>query len=285
MKFARLVLIFFGVLLATGLTCASADTPLLLGIHPYKAPSKLLTAFTPLANYLSEALERRVEIRISPDYQAHIQAIGEDQLDIAYMGPASYVALTENYGKKPLLAKQVIHGKASFRGAIVTRQDTNLHSLAELKGKRFAFGDPQSTMSSLLPRYMLLKAGVTLDDLAAYHFLGSHDNVALGVLSGDFDAGGVKEAVYKKYRPRGIKLITYTPEIAEHLFVAGKHMKPGMVRRICNLLLDLDRTAEGRRIMRAIKPGMTAMIKAKDSDYQTLRDILRTLKQADRHHG
>ena len=285
MKFVRLVLTFCSVLLATGLPYASADAPLLLGVHPYKTASRLLTAFTPLADYLSKELERRVEIRISPDYQSHIQAIGEDRLDIAYLGPASYISLTENYGKKPLLAKQVVHGKAAFRGTIITRNDNSLRTLAELKGKRFAFGDPASTMSSLLPRYMLLKAGVTLDDLAAYRFLGSHDNVALGVLSGDFDAGGVKEAVYKKYRPKGIKLVTYTPEIAEHLFAASKHMKRGMIRHIRRLLFNLDKSADGRSVMQAIKPGMTAMIQVKDSDYQTLRDILRTLKRTDRNPG
>ncbi|TCK18585.1 phosphonate transport system substrate-binding protein [Thiogranum longum] len=285
MKFAQFVLVFCGVLLVTGLPCAVADTPLLLGIHPYKTPSRLLAAFTPLADYLSKGLGRRVEIRISPDYQSHIQAIGEDRLDIAYLGPASYIALTEKYGEKPLLAKQVIHGKATFRGAIIARSDSTIRSLAELKGKRFAFGDPESTMSSLLPRYMLLQAGIRLEDLAAYRFLGSHNNVALGVLSGDFDAGGVKEAVYKKYRAKGLKLVTYTPEIAEHLFVASKRMDRSRVKRIGNLLLALDKSANGRKIMEAIKPGMTAMVRVKDSDYQTLRDILRTLKRADGDSG
>lgn len=278
MQIFRLISIFCGALLLAGTRCAVADSSLVLGIHPYKAPSKLLSAFGPLADYLSVQLGKPVEIRISQDYQSHIQEIGEDRLDIAYMGPASYIKLTNQYAQKPLLAKQVINGNAYFRGAIITQQNNTLSALSELSGKRFAFGDPASTMSSLVPRSMLIQAGV---HLRGYEFLGSHDNVALAVLSGDFDAGAVKEAVYHKYQPKGLKLVTYTPQIAEHLFVASNRLDRNQVEQLIMLLLDLDKSSRGREVLRAIKPGMTAMIRAEDQDYHTLRDMLRTLEKQD----
>jgi len=281
MRIFRLISIFYGALLLAGMRCAVADSSLVLGIHPYKAPSKLLSAFGPLADYLSVQLGKPVEIRISQDYQSHIQEIGEDRLDIAYMGPASYIKLTHQYAQKPLLAKQVINGNAYFRGAIITQQNNTLSALSELSGKRFAFGDPGSTMSSLVPRSMLIQAGV---HLKGYEFLGSHDNVALAVLSGDFDAGAVKEAVYNKYQPKGLKLVTYTPQIAEHLFVASNRLDRNQVEQLIMLLLDLDKSSRGREVMRAIKPGMTAMIRAEDQDYDTLRDILRTLEKQGGDH-
>jgi len=281
MQFYRLVSILCGAIFLAGMRCAVADSSLVLGVHPYKTPSKLLSAFGPLADYLAEQLGKPVEIRISQDYQSHIQAIGEDRLDIAYMGPASYIDLTNQYPQKPLLTKQVIHGNAYFRGAIITQKDSALSALGELTGKRFAFGDPASTMSCLVPRSMLIEAGVRLKD---YEFLGSHDNVALAVLSGDFDAGAVKEAVYHKYQPKGLKLITYTPQIAEHLFVASNRLDRTRAEQLITLLLDLDTSSRGRQIMQAIKPGMTAMVRAEDKDYQALRDILSTLEKQDGYH-
>ena len=211
---------------------AVAQDALVLGVHPYQSPSKLILAYTPLAEYLSEQLKTPIELRISRDYQAHIDLIGKDELDIAYMGPSSYVVMVDQYGPKPLLARQAINGNPKFQGVIIIRASSSLESLGQLKGKRFAFGDPESTMSHMVPRYMLWKAGVNVDVLQEYRFLGSHDNVALAVLSGDFDAGAVKEEVYEKYASKGLKVLATTPPLSEHLFVASNHVNPQQVQQL-----------------------------------------------------
>ncbi|MFQ5643033.1 MAG: phosphate/phosphite/phosphonate ABC transporter substrate-binding protein [Thiogranum sp.] len=269
-------LLVFSLLLVNS---AAAQEALLLGIHPYKSASKLIAAYTPLADYLAEKLRIPVEVRISRDYQAHIELIGADRLDIAYMGPASYITLVKHYGNKPLLARQAIHGKPEFRGVIIAPATSPLASLDQLRGKRFAFGDPNSTMSHLVPRYMLWKAGVDADDLGEYRFLGSHDNVALAVLAGDFDAGAVKEAVFQKYAERGLRALAVTPALSEHLFVTSSRLAPQRVEQLRNALLELNRTDNGRHIMNSIKPGITAMLPVQDSDYDNLRDIMEALRK------
>lgn len=269
-------------LLALGLllvNTVSAQEALTLGIHPYKSASKLIAAYTPLADYLAGKLGVPVKIHISRDYQTHIQLIGSGQLDIAYMGPASYIKLVEYYGSKPLLARQAIHGKPEFRGTIITPLTSPLQSLDQLHGKRFAFGDPESTMSHLVPRYMLWKAGVDANALLEYRFLGSHDNVALAVLAGDFDAGAVKEAVFRKYAERGLRALATTPALSEHLFVTRSRLAPQRVEQLRSALLALDKTTDGRHIMNTIKPGMTAMLPVQDSDYDNLRGIMDALHE------
>jgi phosphonate transport system substrate-binding protein len=250
-----------------------------LGVHPYKAPGKLIEAFTPLARQLSEELGTPVEISIAADYQQHIDAIGRDQIDIAYLGPASYVKLVEQYGKKPLLARQALRGIPTFHGKIIVRQDSPLHSLADLKGKAFAFGDPASTMSHLVPRYMLWEAGIDVENLSKHAFLGSHDNVALAVLAGDYDAGAVKEAVFHKYRSRGLRALATSPALSDHLFVASNRLSPHEVARIRQVLLNLGATADGIKVMYKIKRGITAMLSVSDEDYQNLRTMLSKLEE------
>lgn len=257
-----------------------AGDTLVLGIHPYKSPAQLLKAYTPLAEYLSEKVGIPVRISISKNYEAHIDAIGSDKIDIAYMGPASYIKLVDRYGKKPMLACQVISGKPTFQGKIIVRIDSKLRSIRQLKGKKFAFGDKNSTMSHLVPRYMLWQAGVSANKLKHYQFLGSHDNVALAVLSGDYDAGAVKEAVYYKYRERGLKVLKTTPALYEHVFVASKKLNPIIVDKIRNALLVLEQDARGQVIMRSIKPGMTSMRSVEDKNYNNLRKILHALERA-----
>jgi phosphonate transport system substrate-binding protein len=254
--------------------------PLVLGVHPYKSAAKLVASYKPLANYLSRKTGRTITVKIAKDYRTHIQLIGENKLDIAYMGPASYVKLVKRYGKKPLLARQAIHDSPTFQGKIVVRQDSTVSSLAGIAGKRFAFGDSASTMSHLVPRYMLRQAGLTVDQLAVHRFLGSHDNVALAVLAGDFDVGGVKEAVFYKYKARGLKVLATTPALSEHLFVTRNKLPAKIRRDLREALLALKDDPKGSVIMAGIKPGMTAWVPVTDADYNNLRTILDALAKA-----
>lgn len=251
---------------------------LTLGIHPYKSPTKLINAYKPLADYLSEKIGLPVKIVISKDYKSHIYAVGEDKYDLAYMGPASYVRLVDQFGKKPLIACQEVNGKPTFQGKIIVRKDSDLESLKQLKGKNFAFGDPASTMSHLVPRYMLYRAGIRTDNLGHYKFLGSHDNVALSVLAGDYDAGAVKEAVFFKYEARGLRVLETTPELTEHNFVASSTLESVIVEKLRQAFYALAKNPEGKTILTSIKPGITAMRPVKDEDYENLREILRGLK-------
>ena len=258
---------------------ALARDHLVMGIHPYKSPAKLIQSYTPLAEYLSRKIGIPVRILISKDYQTHINAIGKDQLDIAYMGPASYVSLVDHFGKKPILARQEFNGKSTFQGKIIIRKDSSLTSLSQLKGKSFAFGDPSSTMSHLVPRYMLIKNGVNANQLDHYKFLGSHDNVALAVLSGDYEAGAVKEGVFYKYEKRGLKVLDTTPALSEHLFVASKTLDDATVKKLREAFFALSKDPAGPKIMNSIKQGITAMTAVEDKDYNNLREILNTLKK------
>ncbi|MGD8312623.1 MAG: PhnD/SsuA/transferrin family substrate-binding protein, partial [Gammaproteobacteria bacterium] len=205
--------------------------------------------------------------------------IGRDEVDIAFMGPALYVALVDKYGPKPLLARLEIEGDPVFRGKIITLKDSPITSLAELKGKHFAFGDPESTMSHLVPRFMLREAGVGLEDLAEYRFLGNHTNVALGVLAGDFDAGAVKEEVFREFEQRGLQALATTPAFSEHLFVARSTLPAQTVATLREALYRLRDTPEGRIILAGIKDRLTGMVPVEDSDYDNLREILNTLQR------
>ncbi|MDH5327263.1 MAG: phosphate/phosphite/phosphonate ABC transporter substrate-binding protein [Gammaproteobacteria bacterium] len=273
-RFTQLII----TLVCVPLGNAIAGETLTLGVHPYKSASKIIKAYSPLADYLHQKLNMQVSITIAPDYLTHIQKIGRDEIDIAYLGPASYVEMVEKFGQKPILARQAINGKPTFQGKIIIRNNSPYRSLSELKGTRFAFGDPSSTMSHLVPRYMLIQSGVDTDQLASHSFLGSHDNVALAVLTGDYDAGAVKEAVFYKYKNKGLKVLASTPAFSEHLFVTRKNMPPELVQRLRGLLYVLHESQQGRTILSRIKADITSMQPAADADYDNLRSVISQLK-------
>lgn len=268
---------WIGAVLALVSTAASAD--LVLGVHPFKPATQLTEAFTPLTNYLSDKMGEPVSLRIAPDYEAHIDSAGRDEVDIAYMGPVSYVKLVEKYGPRRLLARQAIGGNPVFHAKIFVRADSPIHTLADLRGKRFAFGEPNSTMSHLVPRYMLWQAGVAVEQLASTRFVGDHENVALGVLAGNYDAGAVKEDVYFSYESRGLRAIATSAPVSDHVFIAARRLSDAKVRKLREILLHADRDPQGAAALGAMTPGVKALVPVKDGDYDPLRVVLKKMQE------
>jgi phosphonate transport system substrate-binding protein len=258
---------------------SSAGRPLVLQVHPYLPATEIIERFSPLADYLGKSIGRPVVVRISVDYQQHIDLIGKDKADVAFMGPASYVSMVDRFAGKPLLARLEIDGSPTFKGAIIVAKESGIRSLSELKGKRFAFGDPNSTMSHLVPRYMLWKAGVDIKDLAGHTFLHNHHNVVLGVLAGKFDAGAVKSEVFYVYEERGLRVLAWSPKLSEHVFVTSSLLPKETIDKLRNALSALSSSDDGRKILKGVNEHATGLVPVEDVDYDTLRTILRALKK------
>jgi len=274
-RFTRLYYLLFSL---SVFICPVYADELTLGVHPYLTPPELLERFTPLARYLNEKTGHTINVQVSDSYYDHIQRIGNGQLDIAYLGPSLYVELVKQFGQFPLLARMEIKSRPQFQGAIVVRQESSAESLADLKNKSFAFGSPHSTMSHLVPRYMLIQAGIN-ENLASYSYLGNHESVALSVLLGQNQGGAVKEEVYEKYKERGLRALAWTPEISEHLFVACTQLAEKEVDVIRQALLNLRQHDPEKVILSALKKNTTALVPVSDQDYDNLREIIKVLDE------
>ncbi|MEJ2213106.1 MAG: phosphate/phosphite/phosphonate ABC transporter substrate-binding protein [Gammaproteobacteria bacterium] len=249
---------------------------LILGVHPYIDAESIKKRFAPLAQYLSVNLGTNIEVRVGKDYESHIETIGHDNIDIAFMGPASYVGLTQKYGKKPLLARLEANGKPSFSGHIIVRKESPLQKIEDLKNTFFAFGDKNSTMSTLVPQSVLQKQGIGLDDLAGYRHFKGHKNVAIAVLAGDADAGAVKEEILTQYESRGLRSLIKLPDISEHLFVTSSDLHPALINKIRGLLLAINQPTQIKGLLQPIKKKITGLVEVKDSDYDSLRELIGT---------
>jgi phosphonate transport system substrate-binding protein len=270
---------FIGILLLSShLWADNTSSPLTLGIHPYLNPEVLKKRFSPLADHLSNQLQRPINIQVANNYAEHIRYIGTDQLDIAYMGPASYVQMIAEYGEKPTLACLEVNHRTWFQGVIINRQDHPANELSDLQNARFAFGDPHSTMSHLVPRYMLMEAELVKG--LNSRFLGSHSNVAEAVLMGDFDAGAVKEAVFHAQKANGLKALAFTPKLSEHLFITRSTLPTELIKRLRLMLQNVHQQPGGEKILHAIKPSITRLMPVKSGDYDNLMKIMHSLQQA-----
>jgi len=252
---------------------SNAHERLSFGIYPYLQSTELIKMYSPLAEYLTERTGIPVDIVIARDYEDHVKKVGNDELDIAYIGPLAYIKVVERYGRKPLLARLEINGSPTYHGVIAVRTDSRIGELSGLKGERFAFGSSYSTMGHIIPRVTICKTGLKVKDFAEYAFLGNHANVALGILSGEYDAGAMNEMTFHKYEKRGLRALAVTEQFSEHLFAVSNKVSPKLADILENALFDLKNSAEGKRIMQSIKSTMTGMVPVRDSDYDNLREV------------
>ncbi len=242
------------------------------GVHPFKKPTELKKMFTPLIQYLEEELDAEISFRSASDYEEAMTNIIEGKVDFSYLGPAGYSLLNSQHpGKLQIGAAVLNKGKPTYNGFFIVKEGSAYSSVADLKGKKIAFGDRNSTLSCYLPAYMLIQAGIF--DSVSYQFLGSYDNVALAVINGVFDGGGIKPEIANKYIGRGIKVIATSEPIYEHLIVIGPNVGETTKTRVRKALLNVHDPV----VYTSIKKSLTGFSAVRQSDYNNLLEIIKTV--------
>lgn len=251
-----------------------------LVVHPYDTPSRIITNFQPLADRLSALLERRVEIMVAISYGDQIHRIVSGDADLAYMGPTPYLRAHDQYladqdNNLQLIAAEAGDNGAGYQSVLVTRSDSKLNRVADIRGHTFAFGSPRSFSSHYVPRVMLAREGVHLADLRDYAYLGRHERVALAVLHGDFDAGGLRKAIANRYRQRGLRIIAESPVLPPHVIVASPGLDPEIVQQIRDSLVDTDSLPKA-----VFKPfgEPVRFVKVNDSEFDLARAVVSAIE-------
>lgn len=246
-----------------------------LGSVAMEIPAAMHQRLKPLAAYLSQELQRPVRLHLSPDLSKAVKEVAAGTVDIAYLTPIAYVD-ARAVGNVHILAKALTQGRDSFRLMLVTRSDSPIRSVENLVGKNFAFGDE----AAILQRAVLVSAGVRLEQLANYRFLGHYDNIARGVANGDFDAGILKDSIAAQWEKKGLRTIYASPGLPPYNMVAGKHVDEATRRAIQAALLRLNvENPEHRGIIKALDTGYDGFVAATDSDYDVVRALTKPFRK------
>jgi phosphonate transport system substrate-binding protein len=143
--------------------------------------------------YTEELLGVPTRLFAPADYNGVMQGLLGGTIDLAWLGPSSYAAVfIENPNAiEPILVKVNTDGTYGYFAIGFARADSGITSFDDLKGKSFAFGDPNSGSGYLIPRIEIedngysLKPGEFFSDVV---FSGGHEQSIVGVANGDFDA-------------------------------------------------------------------------------------------------
>ena len=136
---------------------------------------------------------------------------------------------------------------AKFTSRFIVPVGSTAKTLADLKGKTFAFGSPSSTSGSLMPRYYLLQAGIDPErDFKSVAFSGAHDATVAFVASGRAEAGVLNASVLDKLveshnaNAEKVRVLAITPPYFDYNWSVRPGLDPALTKKLTDAFLKLD---------------------------------------------
>ncbi len=272
----RFLLSILAVVLAGLFTSSACAQELKFGFTPVLSETEMRAEFEPLMTYLSGALGQKVRLYIAKDYGDLRTQMENGSVDIGSFSPFAYVDAAKG-GKIRIIAQSIIEGSATYRGIIVVRKNRGLKSIADLKGKRFAFVDPKSASGYVYPRAMLIEKRINPETFFKETiFAGSHDKVIAAVLEGRVDAGAIYDGALGVAKRSGIpveSLVTLASSdpIPHDAIAVRIGLDETVAKRIQSALINLDKSGAGRRVITNSKKKLTGHVIAEDSVFDVVR--------------
>ncbi len=245
---------------------------------PDEAPTELLRKFKPLGAYLEQQLGMKVEFTPVADYPAVVEALATDRLDMAWLGGFTFVQVRLKTGNAiPLVQREQ---DAQFTSKFITA-DANVKSLADLKGKTFAFGSVSSTSGSLMPRYFMLQDGIKPEShFSRIGYSGAHDATAAWVQAGKVDGGVLNASVWDKLVASGkvdttkVRVFATTPSYFDYNWTVRGNLDPALVAKIKAAFLALDPAKPEHKAILDLQAA-SRFIETKPENYTGIEDAAR----------
>jgi phosphonate transport system substrate-binding protein len=256
-----LTALLLGSLAAPAAVAASAQnnyglSEFVMVLIPGEDTEKSVQLRDDMSKALSEAIGIPVTTYRATDYTAAVEAMRTGHAQLALLGPFSYVSARERSGAEVMVVTAT-DGQTGYYSQIITRADSGIQTLADLKGKTFAFVDPESTSGNIIPSDTLIKAmpelNLTFDDLhtdgvffKSAMFAGTHPSAIQAVIKGNVDAAGVSSSTLANQIKQGnvneadIKIISQSALIPSSPIAIKKDLPQELKDKVLAFLLAYD---------------------------------------------
>ncbi|MGB3750125.1 MAG: phosphonate ABC transporter substrate-binding protein [Arcobacteraceae bacterium] len=162
---------------------------IIFGVIPVAGTSSIEAMWGDIVKYLEKTLEVKVNLKTTSDYTGVITGMTHGHIDAAYIGPNAYVTARERTNVEAIAMEVNYEGVPGYHGLILTRKDSGLKTLEDLKGKVWAFTDPQSTSGTLVPTILFSKEGIDPEKyFSKVIYSGGHQASVLALKAGRVDA-------------------------------------------------------------------------------------------------
>jgi phosphonate transport system substrate-binding protein len=183
------------------------------------------------------------------DYDPMVAAFVAGEIDMAWNGPLSYVKIRRLIDE-PCRVIAMRDVDVDYVTHFITRGDSGINAVSDLRERRFAFGGRGSVQAGLLPHNFLGEAGIAPgSDLAGFSFYdervggppGDEQDVIERVASGEYDAGAISGQTLKSLGDgSGIRSFWSSPLYSHCCFTLRADVDPALTREIESAFLAVD---------------------------------------------
>ena len=258
----------------------SAGPELRLGVFPRRSSNVTQSMFKPLADALSQALNRKIVLETTYDFASFWEKVADNSYDIVHYNQYHYIKSHHDYGYR-VIVRNVEFGHEKIAGSILVRKDSNIETLQDLRGKKIIFGGGQKAMMAyIMPTYLLRQAGLEKGDyferfalsppkaVVATYF---RQAVAAGAGSYLLDLPTVK----KEIDTSEMKYLATSQQMTHLPWAVNESMSDELALKIRTTMVDLYNTEEGKNILKTMR--ITKLLPANDSDFEAHREITKVV--------
>ncbi len=251
-----------------------------VGVVSRYPPALIYQGYQPIMDYLTQHSDFVFELRLSSSYHETVRQLERGDVSAAFLGSVVYVRERAKSGLQCILKPLNENGEAWSRSVLVTRTDSPIRQLEDLRGKKIALPSQDSFSGIWLPSLVLNTEGLQKRDIARIDHYVHHQTVVFQVLKGSYDAGVVKESIAQEYLPRGLRILQHSPTIPTSPLVTTSRCDPRIVSAIRDNLLRIDVRDQHYRdlVVRWDRDLANGFVVASDRDYDTLSTLLTSHK-------
>ena len=254
------------------------------GVEPYEAAAKLTPIYDHIGALIGKEVGCKVEILITTNYTAEIEAMRAGKLEVGEFGPLGYV-LAHQVAKAEAVATFGNNaGKPdTYTAGIVTWPGSGITTLKQVQGKSFAYSDPASTSGHLFPAYALSKIGIDPDTGVKGVYAGTHGASFEALRNHKVQAGELNSAEIEAAKVAGswqdgmlVDLWRSDPIPVDPITLAPSVQGPFRVRMI-HVLQTLDLRKLSADDLKIIGSSGAKLVPTDDAAFNGIRDLVHVL--------
>lgn len=252
--------------------------PLRVSVAAVISPRGTVENYQPLLTYLSHALDRPVELVQRRTYEETNALVQSGEVDLAFVCTSAYITGHDQFDMH-LLAAPEVNGTTTYQSLLIVPIDSPAETMADLKGKVFAFTDPISNTGRVYPTFLVQQLGFTPETFFARTFFTyNHDDAIRAVADQLADGAAVDSLVYEYALARDpklserVRIIHRSPDFGIPPIVVSPTMRPQTQALLQEILIGMNENAEGQAALNSL--GIDAFVLIDDSAYDSVRDLI-----------
>ncbi len=239
------------------------------------SPEKTRDYYTDMIELVGRKIGHPVEIIQAKTYEQINAQLEEKTLDFAFVCSGPYVKGRKKFGME-ILVVPVAHNEKVYYSYMIASKDSTISGFDDLRGKKFAFTDPNSNTGCLVPLYMLSLRNETAESFfSAVSYTYSHDNSIKAVAEGLVDGAAVDSLIWEYLRATDPKYVSMTkivgksPPYGIPPIVVHPAMNTEIKKTLKNVFLNMHKDPQGAELLK--KMGIERFEEGDDKMYDSVR--------------